>query len=680
MPAELEEIRRRGYSDQEIAERLAQSKGMDIAEIRRRGYSDTEIAERFLYGAQAAPSPTPQRGGLGRQLGLTVRHGLEGAAGALGIAADPIGTTLGAVTGRPYQPLQQTVSSGLTRLGVPEAETPAERVVGGASRSLAGAGAFVRGGNFLAQQAQPTMRAVGNFLQQSPRLQAASATSGGGAAELARESGAGPGGQIAAGVLGGFAPGFGPAGTAAAVRGGFRGGEAGRQRVVENLRTFETAGTTPTVGQATEGRIARASESVLSRTPGAAGVMARRAEDQAEEIGAGLEAAASRLSRSTTAAQAGASVERGAGAFVDKFKAQSRALYNELDAHIPAQSPINLRNTSVVLDELSRPIPGAAATSQALANPKLSGIRQALQEDMTAGSGALPYEAVKALRTRVGEMLTDSALVSDVPRAQVKRLYAALTQDVQAAASRSPEAMRALNRANNYYKAGMNRLEVLERVIDKNGGPEAVFKAATSGTKEGAFVLRSVMQSLPKENQRDLAAAIVRRLGMAKASVQDQTGEVFSTQTFLTNWNNLSKEAKAVVFNRFGPQFARDMDDISKVAANLRAGSKVYANPSGTGGAAAQFGTVGAFVMSILTGQLQVAGGIAAAAGGANAAARRMTNPNFVRWLAQSTKAPIGTLNQQAVVLQNIAQREGDQEMAEFAATLKEQAVNNQGQ
>jgi hypothetical protein len=167
---------------------------------------------------------------------------------------------------------------------------------------------------------------------------------------------------------------------------------------------------------------------------------------------------------------------------------------------------------------------------------------------------------------------------------------------------------------------------------------------------------------------------------MAKASVQDQTGEVFSTQTFLTNWNNLSKEAKAVVFNRFGPQFARDMDDISKVAANLRAGSKVYANPSGTGGAAAQFGTVGAFVMSILTGQLQVAGGIAAAAGGANAAARRMTNPNFVRWLAQSTKAPIGTLNQQAVVLQNIAQREGDQEMAEFAATLKEQAVNNQGQ
>jgi hypothetical protein len=198
-----------------------------------------------------------------------------------------------------------------------------------------------------------------------------------------------------------------------------------------------------------------------------------------------------------------------------------------------------------------------------------------------------------------------------------------------------------------------------------------VFKAATSGTKEGAFTLRSVMQSLPKENQKDLASAIVRRLGRAVSSKQGADGETFSSETFLTNWNGLSPEAKITVFNRFGPQFRRDMDQVAKVAANLRAGSGVFANPSGTGQAVAQASTATAAILSFLTGQWHAFGTIVGGVALANATARLMTNPAFVGWLARSTKMPAGALNQQVVILDNIAKRERDDDMAAFSDALK---------
>jgi hypothetical protein len=48
-----------------------------------------------------------------------------------------------------------------------------------------------------------------------------------------------------------------------------------------------------------------------------------------------------------------------------------------------------------------------------------------------------------------------------------------------------------------------------------------------------------------------------------------------------------------------------------------------------------------------------------------------MTNPAFVGWLARSTKMPAGALNQQVVILDNIAKRERDDDMAAFSDALK---------
>jgi hypothetical protein len=321
---------------------------------------------------------------------------------------------------------------------------------------------------------------------------------------------------------------------------------------------------------------------------------------------------------------------------------------------------------------------GIAAAEEAtgIARQRSAQVREAdaviaeLEQIVSEQGGKLPYTGLKQLRTMVGNEMADSGLMSDVPRSKWKALYGALTEDMKAAAeSAGPQAVKDFNRANGYYRGAMRRMEYLDSVIEKNGGPEAVFKAATAGTKEGATTINAVMKSLPPEAQRSVSATVLRRMGRAAAGAQDDVGGQFSTERFLTNWNNLSPSAKGVLFDRYGAGFRQDMDQVAKVASNLRSGSKVFSNPSGTTQGLAQQGAATAFVLAFFSGNFGTAGLIAGGVGGANLTARVMTNPNAVKWLAKTTKAPKSALP--ALIVQ--AQRSDDPDLEELGNLLAEQ-------
>ena len=429
------------------------------------------------------------------------------------------------------------------------------------------------------------------------------------------------------------------------------------------------------MGQATESRGLQATENVLGRYPGGAGPIAKKAAGLADDISAKVDDTATRLAGKTSAEQAGRKITQGiegTGGFVERTKAVETGLYQKLAALVPPNTPSSVTSTQRALADLTRVNPGAARTTTSLINPKVQQIANDLAVD--AQSGAIPYGALSALRTKVGEML-DDGIVADVPQKQLRRLYAALSDDMQGAASAAgPAAEKAWQRANTYARTRADRLEVLDDVVGKNGGPEAVYKAATSGTAEGATKLRQVMQSLDDDGQKAITATIMRRLGRATPGQQDDVAGKFSTETFLTNFSRLSPEAKRSLFDRYGPGFRKDMDAIANVASNLRSGSRVYANPSGTTqGVSAQ--TVGyAFVGSLLAGQPAAAAGIATAVGGSNVAARLFTNPKFVRFLADSTKVP-ATASGVATQLQeldDLAQETEDPELREGLELLKQ--------
>lgn len=491
------------------------------------------------------------------------------------------------------------------------------------------------------------------------------------ASQLAADSGAGPAGQVLAGALAGGATVAARPAAAELTKRVFRGGEEGRQRTAQAVQDFANSGTTPSVGQATQTRRTQATESLLARTPGAAGRIVQKAEEQGRQLGTNIERLAAQLAPRASGEQAGRAIQRGVsgpGGFLERFKAQSAANYNEIDKFVPPDTKVSASNAQATLAQLATPMKGAEKTSGALINSRVSTLRDALDEDLAANSGALPYKALKDLRTMVGEEMAGAPFGGDVSSAVWKRLYAALSKDLEAAATGAgPKAKAAFDRANHYHSAGMKRIDVISSVIEKNGGPEAVFRAATGGTKEGATTLRAVMQSLPDDARKMLSASVLRRMGRATAGRQDDLGETFSTETFLTNWNSMSPQAKAVLFDRYGAGFRADMDTVARVAANLRAGSKVFQNPSGTGQAVVQTTTAATAVLSLLQGRVDIAAGIGGGVATANLTARLMTNPRFVKWLAKTTQAPPKALP--ALITQLEA---GSQDEKELARALRE--------
>jgi hypothetical protein len=564
-----------------------------------------------------------------------------------------------------YPTFSSRFSQSLTDAGAPVAQTTGEQMGTSLVRGATGA---LTGGALLGAAGVP-----------APALTTGlSGATGAGASELTRQHGGGPIAQMVAGMAGGLAPSAVTAGPAAIARALVRGGETGRQRMIDNLQTFESAGTTPSVGQATQSAVLRGTESLLSRVPGGAGVMAAKGQQQAQQIGSRIEDLADSLAPQASGEQAGRAILKGVtgeGGFVDQFKSTAQTLYDKLDQYVQPNTKFALPNTTRVLDNLTQPIYGAEKTSNFFINSKIGAIKDALASDLQAGGNALPYEAVKKLRTLVGNQLADSPFNGDVPMSQWKKLYGALSTDMEYnAAAVGPQAESALTRANTYYAAASKRLDAISTVIDKSGGPEAVFRAATSGTQEGATTLRAIMQSLPQDAQQMVTATVLRRLGRAQAGAQDDSGDLFSTNSFLTNWNTLSSQAKGVLFNRYGPDFRENMDQIAKAASNLRDGSAVFRNPSGTGQAVAQTTAAATFVGSLLTGNVGAAGAVAGAVGGSNIAARILTNPAAVRWLARTTRMPTAAIP----ALINQAGQSSDADLRDLASQVRGELENGQ--
>jgi hypothetical protein len=385
-------------------------------------------------------------------------------------------------------------------------------------------------------------------LSAGPANQVAAGATGAGAAGVTREKGGGPVAQLAAG-LGGATVASAPSALAEGVKRLIRGGAAGSSASPTTSRPSRTPAPARRRSARRPRRAAtRRSKACSRRRPGSAGTIAAKADQEAAGLSDKVGQMATTLAPRAGAEPAGRAITSGIKAFTGDFKKTSGKLYDEIDRFILPDSKVRVGETSKALDDLTKLMPGAENLSAQTINPKITAIKEALASD--AQHGTLPYAAVKELRSRIGKQLTDPDLVSDAPRAQLKQLYGALTKDLEvAAADAGPDAVQALKRANNFYRAGMKRVDdVLEPILNK-GDPEKIFQAAISGTKEGSTTISGVMKSLPDESRKVVAATMLRRLGKATASKQDDLAEVFSPETFLTNWNKITPDSKRVLFS-----------------------------------------------------------------------------------------------------------------------------------
>jgi hypothetical protein len=624
-----------------------------------------------------------------RQTGLTARAALGGTAKSLtGIndsilmAGNQIAKWLG-MEGEGAKMTSPMVDRALDAVGLPKTENNYERVAQVVGEFVAGGNVFVKGG----QIAQKGVKAGKTWLDdlakfsEAPLAQTASNVGAGLAVGGAVEAGVeNPLALMGLGLAGGVVPPVVGSGVGAVTRGAVRGKSTNKMQ--ENIQTFEEAGTFPSVGQATERPGLQGLENTLENMP-FGGPVRRQREGQISDIGNTASDIADTLGPKMTNQEVGAAIKEGIvgeGGFLKRSEAHADKLYKAVEDTFNTDRRIWMQNTQDTLNPGPQLARHAPETAKALGSNFMTTLKGALDQDLLdqlamVGMEGLPYKAVKEMRSAVGRRIDDSLMSADLPKAELKAVYRALSDDLDAGARRygGEPAAAAADKASAFWKKRMEVIDNIDNVIQVNGGPDKIYKTLIGGTQEGATTLTEILKALKPAERDVFRSAVIRRLGKSKPNLQDAEGGRNSLNTYLTNWNKISPEGKAVLFSH-EPDIKMATDAIAQVAANQKLGAERFQNLSGTGRAiGGQSAVVGGIVTvgQALMGDVGPLLAYGATAETINAVARAMTNPTVVRWLARTTQLPIEAAPAALNQLVQIAAETNDPEIMEIAETIK---------
>jgi hypothetical protein len=183
--------------------------------------SEKEIvaAIQRISPAKQEPKKTDMLSDLVRQLGLTARAGISGAASLPLMAGDVMNAGLNLIPGVNLPSASQSAQNLMTSAGLPVPQNATERVAQDVASSMAGVGGTAK----LAQAATPLVsagaRSALDLFKQRLGMQAGSAAAASGAAGGVREEGGGAGAQLTAGLAGGLLGPLVPQGVTAVTRG-----------------------------------------------------------------------------------------------------------------------------------------------------------------------------------------------------------------------------------------------------------------------------------------------------------------------------------------------------------------------------------------------------------------------------------------------------------------------------
>jgi hypothetical protein len=435
------------------------------------------------------------------------------------------------------------------------------------------------------------------------------------------------------------------AGIRAGVKAVFRGGSKGQAKVQQNLQNFGIAGADPTVGEATQNYLWQSIESALGRTPGPHGQMIKRSEQTSERIRNFSSQRAEWMGGPELDPEyVGAVGKGGIENWRNRFTAEGALLEREFMRELPPATPSAATNYGASLEKFTSVDPAAPKMTGDLINPKLEAMLTSLNDDL-ASNGAVPVSALLQARSRIGESLSDFELISPVKRSQLKALYKSLSDDIRATMPEDSAALAAFDKRNAHWQQGMQRIDnFLDGMMKKGVEPEKLFDAIFRGTK-GTTMIRELRGTLSQDEWRVVTGGILKRMGYRGGAE-----ETWDSLRFLTQWRDMPDATKDALFGASGQSlFRRDLDMVTDALGVQKQMFERFGNPPKTaagfiGGAMVGGAGAGAVAWGMgLSGSADFLVALAGMSAGLYGTAKYLfANPNFVHWLARSTKVTGG--------------------------------------
>lgn len=276
---------------------------------------------------------------------------------------------------------------------------------------------------------------------------------------------------------------------------------------------------------------------------------------------------------------AGQQIVNQAKKYVDNFKATSTQMYKEVENLIGPDGRVVAPRFNEFLAEYGERFAGDPGFAKLLKSPLLADLAEAQGDDIA-------YSTLSQVRTMIGNHIDDGTTIGDLAQRDLKRIYAALTEDMfEGAASFGPEALKAATDANDFYKAGAS---IIDDIIDPNmkiGGQWATGLEAFKAFKRQVAdpdKLKRLQQSgvLDESDLQAGGAALLDDLGRATKGQQDAAGTRISPSRIISQTDDrvIPQASQDILFTGSSKDILNDM----RVFSEATRGVDSFVNNSNT--------------------------------------------------------------------------------------------------
>lgn len=280
---------------------------------------------------------------------------------------------------------------------------------------------------------------------------------------------------------------------------------------------------------------------------------------------------------------AGNLAKQGAEAVIKQTSARGEQLYSRVKDVI-GDAPIVPLNTVRALDQQIAEVSKSHDPTDPVLKQLLKLREQVAGDDVPDG---LTYDGMRRVTSLTKKLHLNEDLRNTDAERRLKNITKAMDDDVRATLDATQPGLGAqYDRANAFWRDRVDTIDkVFEPLVGKNVSGESVvtklnqmFQGKGHG---GAMLAGRLLDELPLADARNLRATVIANLGKAKPNAQDETNSVFSSETFLTNWNKVTMRGRKFLTNR-DPELGKSLNELATLAARVRE-SNALANKSHTG-------------------------------------------------------------------------------------------------